>query len=299
MPRSEPQVEGPVDAAYLRGWPLPAPGDSKRSRGDVLVIGGALRSPGAAQLAGVAALRVGAGRLTFAVAASSATAVAVAVPESGVVPLEETASGHVRGRSLLAARDDVRSADAVLIGSGLDDIDETRKMLTRLRGDVDPDATVVLDAYALGAIAGREKLARTKRRILTPNPAEAALLLGRDPTPHAGDELDRDLLTIAHRYRAVVSCQGRVADPSGRLIFVAEGGPGLGTSGSGDALAGAITGLAARGCDPLQAAVWGTYLHTAAGDSLARDIAPLGFLASEIVARLPFELAAIEQPSTT
>jgi len=289
-------VDGPVDAGYLRDWPLPAPGDSKRSRGDVLVIGGALRSPGAALLAGIAALRVGAGRLTFAVGASAAAGLAVAVPESGVVPLAETSTGHVSGKSVRAAVDDIRSADAVLVGSGLDDIRETRAMLGRLQRHIQDGTTLVLDAYALGAIVGHEKLARTERRILTPNPAEAALLLGKRSVPHDGPGLDRDLLTVAKRYRAVVSCQGRVADPSGRVVAVAQGGPGLGTSGSGDALAGAITGLAARGCEPLQAAVWGTFLHSAAGDSLARDIAPLGFLAREIVARLPFELAAVEQP---
>ena len=32
---------------------------------------------------------------------------------------------------------------------------------------------------------------------------------------------------------------------------------GLATSGSGDTLAGIVAGLAARGCDPLRAAVWG------------------------------------------
>ena len=86
-----------VTAARLRGWALPAAGDSKYSRRLVVVIGGAARSPGAAILAGVAALRVGAGRLTLAVGRSVAGAVAVAVPESGVVALGETARLHVSG----------------------------------------------------------------------------------------------------------------------------------------------------------------------------------------------------------
>jgi len=76
-----------VDRTLLASWPLPEPDGSKRSRGDIVVIGGARGTPGAAQLAGLSALRVGAGRLTLAVGASIATAVAVAVPESGVLAL--------------------------------------------------------------------------------------------------------------------------------------------------------------------------------------------------------------------
>ncbi|MFF1877228.1 NAD(P)H-hydrate dehydratase [Leifsonia sp. NPDC058230] len=278
-----------VDAALLRGWPLPEPGSSKRERGDVLVVGGAARSPGAAQLAGLAALRVGAGRLTLAVGSSVASSVAVAVPECGVVPLEETTDGGILGRSLLRVARELKTAGSVLVGPGLDDVREARRLLRRLPALVPPDITVVLDAFALGALAGRPGLGRVRRRILTPNTDEAALLLGRDIR-----DLDRDVLSIARRYSAVVSCHGRVAAPNGRLLLVRDGGPGLGTSGSGDALAGAIAGLAARGCEPLQAAAWGTFLHAAAGESLAREVAPLGFLAGEIVQRLPFELAAVE-----
>jgi hydroxyethylthiazole kinase-like uncharacterized protein yjeF len=279
-----------VDADFLRGWPLPEPGGSKRDRGDVLVVGGAARSPGAAQLAGLAALRVGAGRLTLAVGSSVAPGVAVAVPECGVIPLEETADGSIRGRSLPRAAADLKRAGGVLVGPGLDDVRETKRMLRRLPALVARDTTVVLDAFALGAIAGRPGLGKVRRRILTPNTDEAALLLGRSIR-----DLDHDTVAIARRYSAVVSCFGRVAAPNGRLLLVRGGGPGLGTSGSGDALAGAIAGLAARGCEPLQATAWGTFLHAAAGDSLAREVAQLGFLASEIVRQLPHELAAVER----
>jgi hydroxyethylthiazole kinase-like uncharacterized protein yjeF len=293
MSRSERKHEAQVDADFLRDWPLPEPGVSKRARGDVLVVGGAARSPGAAQLAGLAALRVGAGRLTLAVGSSVAPAVAVAVPECGIVPLEEARGGHIRGRAVKAIARDLRTADAVLIGPGLDDIAETRRMLRRLPAAISPKTTVVLDAYALGALAGRPNLARVRRRILTPNAEEAAVLLSRGIR-----DLDRDVITIAQRYSAVVSCYGRIAAPNGRLLRVPDGGPGLGTSGSGDALAGAIAGLAARGCESLQAAVWGTYLHIAAGDSLARAVAPVGFLASEIVARLALEMSVVEGAAT-
>lgn len=281
-----------VTPALLRAWPLPQPSGSKTSRGTVLVIGGAQRSPGAAQLAGRAALRVGAGRITLAVGATVAPAVSAAVPECGVVPLGETRDGHVRGASVRGARTDIAAADAVLVGPGLDDAAETKRMLQHLAPLWSKDTTVVFDAFALGALAGRPQLARRgshgRPRILTPNETEAARLLGRDIR-----DLGDDVRRIAREYHAVVSCFGWIAAPDGRLLTVGDGSPGLGTSGSGDALAGAIAGLAARGCPPLQAAVWGTYLHAAAGETLGATVGALGFLASEIVDRLPAEIVAI------
>src|SRR6476660_488032 len=87
-----------VTVEMLRDWPLPPlTGGGKDARGDVWVVGGARGTPGAAMLAGLAALRGGAGRLTVAVAESVAVAVAVAVPESGVRSLPETTGGSVRG----------------------------------------------------------------------------------------------------------------------------------------------------------------------------------------------------------
>jgi len=281
-----------VDEALLRSWPLPQPSGSKHSRGDVMVIGGARTTPGAAQLAGLSALRVGAGRLTLAIAGSVAGAVSVAVPESGVLPLDETPAGHVRGRSVQAIAPQLGQADAVLVGPGLDDVREARRMLSALTDVLDAPSAVVLDAYALGALATRRRAHRFPNAILKPNESEAELLLG-----HPLQDLVDDTIALARRYRAVVSCMGIVAGPAGAAYRVREAGPGLGTSGSGDVLAGAIVGLAARGCSPLQAAVWGTYLHARAGEHFAAVGAPIGYLASDLSARLPFELGAISGQS--
>ncbi|WP_367882235.1 NAD(P)H-hydrate dehydratase [Rathayibacter oskolensis] len=88
-----------IDRALLeRDWPLPALEGSKHARGDVVIVGGARKTPGAAILAGIAALRVGAGRITLCVAESVASATAVALPECGVIPLEESRSGSISGR---------------------------------------------------------------------------------------------------------------------------------------------------------------------------------------------------------
>src|SRR3954451_14611052 len=84
----------PLDANTLWGWPMPdLTNADKYSRGTVLVIGGSPSTPGAVVLAGVAALRMGAGRLRIATAEEVACHVGVAVPEAMVVGLRPSSSG--------------------------------------------------------------------------------------------------------------------------------------------------------------------------------------------------------------
>ncbi|WP_457963357.1 NAD(P)H-hydrate dehydratase [Arthrobacter sp. D1-29] len=300
-----------VTPSLLRDWPLPAAGEDKYSRGAVLVIGGARSTPGAALLAGRAALRAGAGKLTLAVAESVAVQLAVALPEAGVTGLAETAEGSMQASGLQRIAPALETADVLLIGPGLDDVDLAVELLRALLGSqaaggTDGDgsgssdgegsdggrgATIVLDAYALGALPKiQEELTPWRGRlILTPNPTEAEILLGRDLA-----DLEDDVAEIADRYQAVVSCQGFIARPAGTKApeeperwQITTGFGGLGTSGSGDILAGAIAGLRARGTTDAQAACWGTHLHAAAADRLASRMGPLGFLAHELADELP------------
>jgi ADP-dependent NAD(P)H-hydrate dehydratase len=281
-----------VTAALLRGWPLPDVSESKHSRGRVLVVGGAAKTPGAAMLAGLGALRVGAGHLQLAVASSAAVAVAVAIPESGVIGLPETTGGSVRGTAASQLVDPVQGSDAVLVGSGLDDPEETAELLRSLADVGIGEARVVLDAYGLGVLIDLDGVvgAWAGRLVLTPNVSEAARLLG-DQT----DVGEAEVLQIARRYDAVVSCSGFVAAPDARLWEISAGNSGLATSGSGDVLAGCITGLLARGADIAQAACWGTFLHSAAGDRLAAREGPVGFLGRQLLDELPPLLVELGQ----
>ncbi|MCU1545309.1 MAG: NAD(P)H-hydrate dehydratase [Homoserinimonas sp.] len=276
----------------LRAWPLPSGAGSKYDRGTVVVVGGARRTPGAAMLAGLAALRVGAGRLSMAVAESVAIGVAVAVPESGVTGMRETPEGSVLGDNADRLFEDVSKADAVLIGSGLDHADETRALILALLPNLGKETAVVLDAYALGVLPEiADHLGPWRgRMVFTPNTGEAERLLEK-----AVGTLADDLPAIATRYGAVVTSFGVVAAPDGRTWDLGSGAGGLATSGSGDVLAGTIAGLLARGATPEQAACWGSYLHAAAGDRLAARIGPSGYLARELVDELPTVLAELGQ----
>ncbi|THG33143.1 NAD(P)H-hydrate dehydratase [Naasia lichenicola] len=276
-----------ITPALLREVPLPEPGSSKSDRGDVLVIGGARRTPGAAALTGMAALRVGAGRLTLAVAESVAAGLAASFFEAGVVGLEETPRGSVRGTGLGPLREEIEGADCIVIGPGLDDADGTLVLLENIAPLLPDGVTLVLDAFALGVLpkASAMRAAAAGRVVLTPNGAEAQRLLDRE----SGETLD-DARAIAERYQAVVGMKSFVVEPDGAAWEVSTGHPGLGTSGSGDVLAGAIAGLLARGASAGDAARWASYLHAAAGDRLISRIGPLGYLAGELTEELPVVL---------
>ncbi|HEY7271583.1 MAG TPA: NAD(P)H-hydrate dehydratase [Actinoplanes sp.] len=274
-----------ITPGLLRGWPLPDPQGDKQDRGTVLVVGGSRYTPGAVLLAGVAALRAGAGRLQLAVEASTAAALSIAVPEAKVVGLPER-SGDVPDELLALARD----ADVVAIGPGLDDIDETALLMSRILDVAAEDAAIVLDAYALGALSKDADLlaGRPERVVLTPNVTEAQHLLGSEP-----DDLADAAMTLAERHRAVVSLYGHIAAPDGRRWREESGDAGLGTSGSGDARAGIVAGLLGRGADPAQAACWGAYAHAVSGQRLAPRYGRTGFLAREIVDEVAYTIATV------
>src|SRR4051812_28790317 len=153
-----------VTPALLRQWPLPQPEGDKHSRGTVLVVGGAVPTVGAVILAGIAALRAGAGVLQICCDPHAATAVAVAVPEARVV-----------GWSPKDAGDLAADADAILVGPGLDDVDHTAELL-RTVGAAAPGAALVVDAYGIAAVSRQPELIseRPSLPVLTPNAKEAA-----------------------------------------------------------------------------------------------------------------------------
>lgn len=274
-----------ITPGLLREWPLPDPRGDKEARGTVLVVGGSRYTPGAVLLAGVAALRAGAGRLQLAVEASAAAALSIAVPEAKVLGLPER-TGDVPEELLGLARD----ADVLAIGPGLDDIDETARLMSRVLDVAAVDAGVVLDAYALGALSNDAGLlaGRPQRVVLTPNVTEAQVMLGGEP-----DDLAEAAMTLAERHRAVVSLYGHIAAPDGRCWREESGDAGLGTSGSGDVRTGIVAGLLARGAEPAQAACWAAFAHAVSGQRLAPRYGRTGFLAREIVDEVAYTIATV------
>ena len=288
----------PIDVTdeLLQSWALPQPGDGgKESRGQILVIAGSAEMPGAARLAGEAALRAGAGKLAIATVASAATALAMGVPEARVIALPESDRGGIAPPAVELLQEPASRADAIVIGPGMQDEGATCALVRALlRTGI--EASLVLDACAMGAVRDREKAREAGPPILvTPHAGEMAHLMGRDKAAVEADP-EATAREAAQRWNAVVMLKGAVtyvATPSGECWRHEGGNAGLGTSGSGDVLAGLAGGLAARGASLAQAAAWSVRLHARAGERLAVRLGTLGYLARELSFEVPVLLEAL------
>jgi ADP-dependent NAD(P)H-hydrate dehydratase len=286
-----------VTPPLLRDRPLPAVGfvTDKGVRGRVVVIGGTAETPGGVLLAGLAALRVGAGKLQLATSAEAAVALAVAVPEARVLPLPSLGSTPSDASDVLCQC--VSRSDAVLVGTGSLDVDAAGALLRAVVPALADDAALVVDAGAISALRDEPDILENvrARTVVTPNPPEAAQLLGVELDEISSDPEGavRDAVALLGCVVALRAPETLVAAPGSHRYLDRSGHPALGTSGSGDVFAGVLAGLLARGADPLDATLWAVQLHGRAGEQAAARVGGQGILARELVDELPRVLVGV------
>ena len=272
---------------WLRALPLPGFDTvaDKDARGRVLVAGGCREVPGGVLLAAEAALRAGAGKLQVATVGSMAPGLALRLPEARVIGLPETAEGGLAPAAAPRLEELAERVDAVCLGPGMMDAEEAGALARAMLRAVRAPLAFLLDAAAICGLEPDSSGRHAGRLVLTPHAGELAQMLDM-----ARAAVEADLLAAgraaARRFQAVVVVKGQdssVVTPQGEAFGISGGGVGLATSGSGDVLAGAITGLLARGAPPLAAAGWGAWLHAEAG----RALGPPGFLARELPGQFP------------
>ena len=281
-----------VTRDLLERSPIPSPSsnDDKDERGRVLVVGGEVSLPGAVVLAGIAALRAGAGKLQIATCRSIAPLVGVTVPESLSLGLDETIEGTISASSVPSLAPLIENADALLIGPGMKGQDEEKRFVKGLLA-ISTGVRVVLDAGALHALGDDPTLfhAFTDTAIITPHAKEMARILEIDAREVTRNP-ERIAAEAAANLNAIVALKGAetfIATPEGELFCYDSGDVGLATSGSGDTLAGVVAGLAARGVSPRDATLWAVFLHGSAGNRLAKRIGRVGYLARELLDEIP------------
>lgn len=288
-----------VDAELLRDWTLPAlgAGADKRTRGDVLVVGGSRQIPGSVLLAATAALHAGAGRVQVATARSAAVPLAVAFPEARVLGLAEGPTGELEAGASHVLERELKACRALLVGPGMCE-HAMAVDLVQHYAQVGQGA-LVIDAAALRAFVDCAPTLQGVQRgvVVTPHAGEMAEMWGcsREQVLQDPLSLSRE---AARAWGAVVVLKGAttiIAAPDGSAFRNTAGNSGLATAGSGDVLAGLLAGLAARGATALQAAVWSVYLHAKAGEALADSSGPLGYLARELSPQVPKILAELSR----
>jgi NAD(P)H-hydrate epimerase len=252
---------------------------NKGTYGHVLVVGGNAGKAGAAEMAGVAALRSGAGLVT----------VACSEQRLGVPELMTAALPH-DSAALNAA---VSRKDVIAIGPGLGTDAEARELLLRVVESC--SQPVIIDADGLNVLAGAEWQAGGKLRVVTPHPGEMSRLTGRSVA-----EVQADRLGVAREYAesrgTVVVLKGHrtvIALPDGRTWINPTGSPAMATGGTGDVLTGMIAGLLAQyPRNPEAAVLAGVYLHGLAGELGARDLGDKCLIATDLLRYLPEALRA-------
>lgn len=288
---------GSIDGEYLRSHPLPThKAADKHGRGRVLVVGGNVDVPGATSLAGLGALRAGAGVLRIATCQINAPHIAAVLPEAMVIGLKENSAGEIAAGNSRRLMELASTCDAVLIGPGMLDEETVGQLCANLLSHIN-GPLFVLDAAAFTVLRNIELPKSQRGKIIcTPHAGEMAKYLQIDRADVENGPLDA-AREASSGLGAVVAMKGTstfVVAPGGEALLNEHGTIGLATSGSGDTLAGILAGLLARGAAPFVATAWAVYLHAEAGQRIAGRIGRLGLLAREIPDEIPRIMMELE-----
>jgi ADP-dependent NAD(P)H-hydrate dehydratase / NAD(P)H-hydrate epimerase len=268
------------------------PAANKGNFGHVLVIGGAVGKAGSVAMAGMAALRAGAGLSTVGTPKSVLPTVAGFHPELMTEPLEETEAGTISKRVLGYGHLDALAKDKTVlaIGPGISRHAETAEVVrTMVKKCQQP---MVLDADGLNAFEGRadELSGKGRSLVITPHPGEMARLIGSSAAA-----VQRDRLSIARAFarehEVIVVLKGKrtlVAAPDGRVWVNTTGNPGMATGGTGDILTGMSAGFIAQNPERVMEAVCAAvYLHGLAGDVARETMGEHSLVATDLIKCLP------------
>ena len=274
----------------------PRPAESNKGNyGHVLVIGGSVGKGGSVAMAGMSALRAGAGLATVATPKSALPTVAGFYPELMTEPLPETSAGTIAvsaGERLDAL---AKGKSVLAIGPGISRFPETSELVRTLVSK--SEIPVVLDADGLNAFEGRTNELSGKGRtlVITPHPGEMARLAGCSTA-----DVQKDRLGVARRFarehELIVVLKGHrtlIVQPDGEAWANTTGNPGMSTGGTGDILTGMVAAMVAQQTtaqnpnDTLLAVLAAVHLHGLAGDVMRETVGEHSLVATDLLRGLP------------
>jgi NAD(P)H-hydrate epimerase len=276
------------DIAPLIG---PRPAESnKGSYGHVLVVGGSLGKAGSVAMAGMSALRTGAGLSTVATPKSALETVSGFHPELMTEPLPETDAGTIS----MSARDRIeelaKGKSVIAIGPGISRHPQTSELVRNLVAKL--QLPMVVDADGLNAFESRADELNGKDRTLaiTPHPGEMARLAGLSIP-----DVQKNRLGVARQFarehELIVVLKGHrtlVVRPDGEAWVNTTGNPGMATGGTGDILTGLVAGMIAQHPkDAFAAVLAAVHLHGLAGDVMRESVGEHSMVATDLLRGLP------------
>jgi ADP-dependent NAD(P)H-hydrate dehydratase / NAD(P)H-hydrate epimerase len=256
----------------------------------VLLVGGSLGKAGSVAMAGMAALRAGAGLSTVATAKSVLGTVAGFHPELMTELLPETDAGSISTSALHGIETLAKGKSVLAIGPGISRDPQTaelvRSLVAKLR------LPMVVDADGLNAFEGRTEELNGKGRtlVITPHPGEMARLVGSTIA-----DVQKDRSGVARRFarehEMIVVLKGHrklVVEPGGEAWVNTTGNPGMATGGTGDILTGMVAGMTAQSPkDALGAVLAAVHLHGLAGDVMRERVGEHSLVATDLLQGLP------------
>jgi len=266
-----------------------SPAVHKGDLGRIFILAGSRGMTGAAHLAGMAALRSGAGLVTVGVPDAVYLVMAKRESELMVRPLPSTSKGTLSLKGFSEIDRFCATQDVLALGPGLSQHITTQKLIRKVLQAT--ELPLVLDADGLNALKGHLKVleACRGRAVLTPHPGEFVRVFG-------GELDDSDVLRKERALDAAQKCGGVIvlkghrtvtAAPDGDFHINTTGNPGMATAGSGDVLTGVISALIGQGLTYFEAACLGVHLHGLAGDMAAEKTGPISLVAGDILQCLP------------
>ena len=279
---------------------LPArrPDGNKGTFGKALLIVGNEKIAGAAMMAAKSAFRMGTGMVKIVTAEVNREVLMQYVPEIMMLTYsvnmfsKDSGSSESETAFMIELKEAERWADCILIGPG---IGTDRRAYELLQFSIlESDLPLVIDADGLNLLAEDKKLQEVvadcgrqgRTIILTPHLGEFARLYGCS-VAQVKEHLTEYPQELSKRLNSIVICKDArtvVVCPSVRQNYInTTGNAGMATAGSGDVLAGMLTGLLAQKIPGVEAAVAGVYLHGIAGDLAAERETETAMTATDII----------------
>jgi hydroxyethylthiazole kinase-like uncharacterized protein yjeF len=275
------------------------PADSNKGNyGHVLVVGGSVGKAGSVAMAGMSALRAGAGLATVATPKSALATVAGFHPEVMTEPLAETDSGTISSRDIASLHELAKGKSVLAVGPGISRVPKTAELVRELV--VGSEIPVVLDADGLNAFEGRVEKLTGKDRVLviTPHPGEMARLAGCSTA-----DVQKDRLGVARKFarehELMIVLKGHrtlVVQPDGEAWVNTTGNPGMSTGGTGDILTGMVAAMMAQHPKNVMPAVLAAvHLHGLAGDVMREIMGDHSMVATDLLRGLPDAFARAQR----